>query len=81
MILYTSMPHEVVFSAVDSDFEKHSMIEMNGVPLMVEKLDNQDCRIVRMMSTDPAHYLDANLMPGTVLKMTVSLDQNPSSSL
>ncbi|MGM7701230.1 YlzJ-like family protein [Pseudalkalibacillus sp. Hm43] len=81
MILYTSMPHEVVFSAVQSDFEKHSMIEMNGIPLMVEQLENQDCRIVRMMSTDPAHYLDANLQPGTVLKMTVAPDQNPSSSL
>ncbi|WP_349410554.1 YlzJ-like family protein [Pseudalkalibacillus sp. SCS-8] len=81
MILYTSMPHELIFQAENSSFENHSMIEMNGIPLMVERLDNQDCRIIRMMSTDPAHYLDEALQPGTVLKMGFSFDENPSSSI
>ncbi|MCF6137165.1 YlzJ-like family protein [Pseudalkalibacillus berkeleyi] len=76
MILYTTVPHEIIFSAVQTDFEKYSMINMNGIPLMVERLENQDCRIVQMMSTDPAHFLDDQLQPGTVLKMTMIPEEN-----
>ncbi|WLD95209.1 YlzJ-like family protein [Alkalihalobacillus sp. AL-G] len=70
MILYTVMPHEFMFESKLSDYEKQSVIELNGVPVMVERMEDQNCRIVRMMSTDPTHFMNPNLQPGTILKMS-----------
>ncbi|WP_257351485.1 YlzJ-like family protein [Pseudalkalibacillus decolorationis] len=70
MILYTMMPSEAIFQTNPSEYEKHSVIEMNGIPVMVERLEDQSCKVVRMMSTDPNHYMQTNLQPGTILKMT-----------
>jgi hypothetical protein len=70
MILYTVMPMEMMFEPAMSDFEKQSLIEVRGIPMLVEKIDGDNCRIVRMMSTDPFHFMNQDLQPGTVLKMS-----------
>ncbi|MCF6410626.1 YlzJ-like family protein [Pseudalkalibacillus salsuginis] len=80
MILYTSMPNELVFNNAAENYDKHSMIEMNGVSMMVEHLDENQCRIVNLLSTDPYHYLNPSLQPGTVLKKSFHYDESPSSS-
>ncbi|WP_261132944.1 YlzJ-like family protein [Bacillus sp. Marseille-Q3570] len=80
MILYTSMPNELVFNTANEDYEKHAMIEMNGVSMMVEHLDGNQCRIVNLLSTDPNHYLNPNFQPGTILKKSYNYDQSTSSS-
>ncbi|MDE3838575.1 ribonuclease [Bacillus methanolicus] len=64
MILYTMMPHELVFPTEDHEFGKQRTIIYNGVPLLVEMEDDHSFRIVRNLSSDPKHYLDSRCNPG-----------------
>lgn len=73
MILYTSMPQELIFPTPMEDFAKQSVINYNGVPLLIEQVGTTECRVLRLMSSDPAHYLDANYQPGTMITMIPSL--------
>ncbi len=67
MILYTTMPQELVFQTPESEFGKQSVVEYGGIPLLVERDENQDYRVVQIMSTDPSHYLNDACCPGAIL--------------
>jgi hypothetical protein len=67
MILYTMMPNELVFPAQEDMFTQQQFIEMNGVSMIVEKNEEQQYRIVRLLSTDPQHYLSEEYMPGMII--------------
>jgi hypothetical protein len=67
MILYTTMPQELIFPASESEFSKQTMIQYEGIPLLVETDENHDYRVIQVMSSDPSHYLDARCCPGSVL--------------
>lgn len=69
MILYTPVPKEVIFQPEMEVFKKRMEITYDGVPLLVESGENNSYRIVRVLSTDPAHYLDPRLMPGNSITM------------
>lgn len=73
MILYTSMPQELIFQTPAEDYEKQSIINYHGVPMLVEQVGPAQCRVVRLMSSDPAHYLDAGYQPGAMITMTPTL--------
>jgi hypothetical protein len=64
MILYTMMPNELIFPVQEDSFSQQQFIEMNGVSMIVEKSEEQQYRIVRLLSTDPQHYLSEEYMPG-----------------
>jgi hypothetical protein len=72
MILYTSMPQELIFQTPTEEYTKQSVINYQGVQLLVEQSGAAECRVLRVMSTDPAHYLDSNYTPGTMITMTPS---------
>ncbi|RDI47397.1 YlzJ-like family protein [Falsibacillus pallidus] len=63
MILYTSMPQELIFPPGENTFDSTKMITWNGIPLMVQKCD-QGYRVMRIMSSDPSHYLTPECEPG-----------------
>lgn len=65
MILYTLMPHELVFPVQEETDSNLMLVTYDGIPMMVEKTEAQDYRIVRVLSTDPQHYLNARIAPGT----------------
>lgn len=65
MILYTMMPHELVYPTDESEFGKQKMITRDGVPLLVEQMEGSEYRIIRNMSTDPSHYLNSQYEPGS----------------
>ena len=62
MILYTTMPHEFIFPTEAESFTKQQMVTYQGVPLIVEQTDRQNVQVVRILSTDPQHYLDEQYM-------------------
>ncbi|WP_026675821.1 YlzJ-like family protein [Fictibacillus gelatini] len=65
MILYTMMPRELIFPYDQTnDRETHSVMVYNDVPVLVEHLSMGECRIVRILSTDPNHFLDQSFQPG-----------------
>lgn len=67
MILYTPVPKEIIFQPDMAAYEKRKEVIYEGVPMLVEYGENNSCRIVRLLSTDPAHYLDPRFMPGNTI--------------
>ncbi|WP_456275440.1 YlzJ-like family protein [Bacillus sp. AK128] len=68
MSLYTIMPEELIFPTDENEYGKQQVIEMNGVSMMVEKNEDQ-YRIVRLLSTDPQHYLSESNCPGKMISI------------
>ncbi|WP_147532188.1 YlzJ-like family protein [Bacillus marasmi] len=64
MILYTMMPHELVFPEQAQTEPGQMLVTYEGIPVMVEKTAEQDLRVVRILSTDPQHYLNDKITPG-----------------
>lgn len=65
MILYTMMPQELIFPTQQQTEPQLQLVTYQGVPLMVERTEEMDYRVVRVISTDPMHYLDERYRPGT----------------
>lgn len=66
MILWTVMPIELVFTQ-DSFSNPYEEIDYDGVKVLVERNSATEARIVRLLSTDPAHFLRPDLQPGCLL--------------
>ncbi|MBY0120635.1 YlzJ-like family protein [Bacillus sp. S/N-304-OC-R1] len=70
MILYTMMPQELVYQTNESDYAKQKLVSFQGIPVLVNMDDSQTCTVIRIMSSDPAHYLHESCFPGA--KITLS---------
>ncbi len=67
MILYTTMPQELVYQTQESEYAKQKVIDFEGIPLLVEMNENHDYRVLQVMSSDPSHYMDDRFCPGVIL--------------
>ena len=67
MILYTMMPQELIYQTDIQDYERVTQINYDGIPLVVEKTDDYNYRVLRVLSTDPKHYLDSRCTPGSMI--------------
>lgn len=67
-MLYTIYPYESVFP---QDFDEHPFVEMQvqGRLCLGRRGSDGITRLERLMSTDPADYLDPRFTPRTVLSM------------
>ncbi|MGV3464135.1 MAG: YlzJ-like family protein [Heyndrickxia sp.] len=66
MILYTTMPQELIFPTDATAYDKQEIITYNGIPMMVEKVE-EGKRIIRILSTNPADYMENSIMPGQII--------------
>ncbi|NRD78897.1 YlzJ-like family protein [Bacillus sp. BRMEA1] len=69
MILYTMVPHELIFPYNAENYRKQQMITYQGIPLLVELTDQQDVHVIRILSTDPQHYMDDKIYPGAKISL------------
>lgn len=69
MILYTMMPDELIFPYEQAAFAKQQTIVYNGVPLIVEQVDMQTLQVIRLLSSDPQHFLDVRYAPGAKISL------------
>ena len=65
MILYTMMPPELIFPYETESPSQQQMVSYQGIPLLVEMMDGQNAQVIRILSTDPQHYMDNQICPGT----------------
>ncbi|QGQ46800.1 YlzJ-like family protein [Metabacillus sediminilitoris] len=72
MIFYTTMPEQLMFPIMDEEYRKQSVVEMNGVQLLVQETTPSQYEVVRILSSDPQHYLDEQYCPGQKITMTFS---------
>lgn len=61
------MPLEAVLEKREKENTGYREIRYKGALLMLEPLGMSGGRIVRVISTNPAHYLDPSLQPGTII--------------
>jgi len=71
MILYTPDPSMLLDDSVPR-IRYGLQLESGGL-INVEPCENNQLRIVEIISTDPMDYMDQNLQPGAVLPQSVSL--------
>jgi hypothetical protein len=70
MILYTMMPPELIFPYQTESPSTQQMVSYQGIPLLVELIDGQNAQVIRILSTDPQHYLDNQICPGAKISFT-----------
>lgn len=69
MILYTMMPYELIFPSEKDVMPKQTTIVYKGIPLLVEHTDPQTLQVVRILSSDPRHYLNEQVSPGSKISL------------
>lgn len=72
MILYTPLPMEQVLEGHDHPVATPLELTIEGKQLLVEPLSNGEGRVVRLLSTDPADFLDQRFLPGGRIVFTGS---------
>ncbi|WLR52392.1 YlzJ-like family protein [Bacillus tianshenii] len=73
MIHYTYLPQELIFPADEKAYSNQSVVTHNGVQMIVEYTSSSQCRIVRLLSSDPNHYLNQNYAPGTMMNLSLDM--------
>lgn len=77
MILYTPMQLELVVEGLEEMKEPAArLVEIGGVPLIIEDTGPGEGKVVRLLSTDPQDYLLPALYPGAVIKFQQYVKQS-----
>lgn len=69
MILYTTVPEELIFPQENHAQAKQMTIDIKEGHLVVEQISNREFRVVRLISTDPFAYLNDNYTPGKMISL------------
>jgi len=67
MVLYTPIPMEQIFGEEEVEDEKKKKrrtIDIGGAFLEVAQVNEEEYEIVRLISSNPSHFLDARFQPG-----------------
>ncbi|EEM15755.1 hypothetical protein bpmyx0001_32250 [Bacillus pseudomycoides DSM 12442] len=51
------MPEQLVYQADYSQYEQQKIVNVNGVEMIVSEEGSQYYSVVRVLSTNPSHYL------------------------
>lgn len=70
MVLYTAMPLELVLEGMDKAYN-YKEINLDGIKLIIEPLDLNHGKIVRLISTNPQDYLKSELCPGRIIEFKI----------
>lgn len=68
-VLYTPLAPEVVLAGMDNEMASYQELEVGGVKMLVEQAGPNQCRVVRLLSTNPRDYLREEFQPGTMVNM------------
>ena len=69
MILYTTMPQELIFPTDEAVFQKQTIVDVKGVSVLVNEERPGEHYVVRILSSNPADYLNEQLYPGQKITM------------
>ncbi|WP_371371197.1 YlzJ-like family protein [Sporomusa aerivorans] len=68
MVLWTIMPVEMIFQQeAEESQNNYEEVEYAGAKVMVERINDNKCRIVRIISSNPMDYLRDDIQPGVCL--------------
>lgn len=67
--LYTPTPLEALYGW-ENKTPQYQELDMGGAKLLVEPMGMDRCRVVRLISTNPADYLKNEFQPGAEISFT-----------
>lgn len=69
-VLYTTFPLDLVLKEKTEENQfNFQNINYQGIDMQVEPLGYNKFRIIRLYSTNPQHYLENNLQPGSIISI------------
>lgn len=68
-MLYTIMPEEQIFS-MEVEVREVTEVEVEGVKLLIELTEPNRGTIVRLLSTNPNHFLNPKYSPGETVEFS-----------
>jgi len=71
MVHYTLLPPELIFFEQNEHDLQLREIEINGIKMIVEIVDFNLARIVRIISSDPQHFLNDDYKPGNYISFEI----------
>ena len=71
MILYTVIPLDDVFEGIEEPPITTTEMAVGGMTLELEPLDDFRAKVVRIISSDPRHYLAPHYQPGAVIRWDI----------
>lgn len=71
MILYTVIPLDDIFEGMEEPPIPTIEMVVGGATLELEPLGNFQARVVRIISSDPRHYLTSLYQPGSILDLNI----------
>lgn len=66
MIIWSVIPPDIMFNTTEN-LPIYEEIEWTGMKCLVEKTSPTQCKVVRLLTTDPKDYLRIELQPGSIL--------------
>lgn len=72
-VLYTPLAPEVVLAGMDGETSPYQELEVGGVKMLVEQAGPNQCRVVRLLSTNPRDFLRAEFQPGMMVNLVPEL--------
>ncbi|MBM7694772.1 hypothetical protein JOC77_004249 [Peribacillus deserti] len=72
MIIYTTVPQELIFHNEAEQPPIMMEIDYRGISLQVQCHSPFSFMVERILSTDPDHFLDPEVQPGTILRYSPS---------
>lgn len=73
MTLWSILPAELVLNNMD-EIPAYEEIQYNNIKMLVEKISPTQCKINRLLSTDPQDYLQPQIQPGSILTYKPGLE-------
>jgi hypothetical protein len=72
-MLYSIVPVEEIWAEADVPVPERRDVIVNGCMMQVESTGTSLGRVVRVLSTDPEHYLKPEYQPGSFVVLTDSM--------
>ena len=69
MILYTIVPHELIFEVEQEFSNNQENFYYKGIMVTVERMALNRYKIVNILSTDPKDYLIDEIQPGKMIEI------------
>jgi hypothetical protein len=76
MLLYTLVPMEAIFDEEEEhgSSNKKQTLSVAGVMLEVQQASDSEFEVVKLISSNPAHYLDSRFQPGKIITLKPQWD-------
>ncbi|BCV21158.1 YlzJ-like family protein [Moorella sp. Hama-1] len=78
MYVYSPIPPELIWEGMDNFCPQRQELKVGEVTLEVEPLGFNQARVIRLISTDPADYLNSPYQPGCIINFAPESITDPS---